>query len=187
MKKTIFVIIAAVMATVIAMAATGCGKSSEESSQASTIPKATNATTAPTESTSYGRYNSNATTATRPTNLSTSSTEATEATEETESETQAAESSYLGDIAMSYFSVSSDVGATAELSGTETAPNGVTFYLYTVYYSGNTYPLYVSEDGSQLLEPEYFQSYAGSVSGGGSSDSNNTAEEYNQVETYAAQ
>lgn len=184
MKKTIFVLIAAVMATVIAMAATGCGKSSDESSQASTIPKATNATSAPTEAASYGRYNSNATTATRPTNMTTG---ATSATEDNEPATQAAESSYLGDIAMNYFSVSSDVGATAEMTGTETAPNGVTFYLYTVYYAGNAYPLYVSADGSELLEPEYYQSYVNNVSSGsGNSDSNNTVEEYNEVETYAA-
>lgn len=183
MKKTIFILLAAVMATIIAVAATGCGKSSDESSQASTIPKATNATSAPTVATSYGRYNSNATTATRPTNLASGATSATGASE---AETTAVENSYITDVAMNYFSVSSDVGATAEITGTETAANGTTFYSITVYYAGNAYPVYVSEDGTMALEPENFQYYANSAGGGASYESSEYSEEYNEVETYAA-
>ena len=64
MKKTIAVIVSAVMATTMALAATGCGSSSsEESKAAPTIPKATNATTAPVQtstaprnSASYGEH-----------------------------------------------------------------------------------------------------------------------------------
>ena len=48
MKKTVLMIVSAVMATMMAMIATGCGSSSSEVSKtAPTIPKATNATTAP--------------------------------------------------------------------------------------------------------------------------------------------
>lgn len=200
MKKAIFTILAAMMAAVVAVSTAGCGSQQEESqTEPTTIPKATNATSAPTQPATRFGSTTTATAPTRPTSM-TEATSATEEQEETEAETQAAQGGDTGtiaDAAMSYFSVSSDVGASADIVGTETAPDGTLFYNVYVYYSGNTYPIYVSADGSTALEPEYFfTTYSG---GGGSAGAEVTEavtdaqvsydygadSEYNVVEPYA--
>ena len=160
MKKTIAVIVSAVMATTMALAATGCGSSSsEESKAAPTIPKATNATTAPVQTSTAPRNSAMGVTtptgsadsigSTRP-----SSPEATESTTKASS----GGSEVVTEAAYAYFSVSAEVGATIEYLGTETAPDGTLFYHVTVYYDGDAFPLFVSEDGLQTLEPEYYYS-----------------------------
>lgn len=199
MKKTIFTVLAALMAAVVAVSAAGCGSKQEESkTEPTTIPKATNATSAPTQPTTRAAFSTSSTTPTRPTSM-TEATTATEEPEETEAETQAAQSGDNGtiaDAAMSYFSVSSDVGASADIVGTETAPDGTLFYNVYVYYSGNTYPIYVSADGSTALEPEYFfTTYSSGGSAGAevteaAPDSQTSYDysadsEYNAVESYA--
>ena len=160
MKKTVLMIVSAVMATMMAMIATGCGSSSSEVSKtAPTIPKATNATTAPVPTTtpvsSRSTGNTDTTTATRA-----ESTTATEATEETAAPSGDLPSAAAAS-AMAYFSVSADVGATVEVLGQETTPAGTVFYQVNVYYAGNAYPLFVSADGSYCVEPENFYSTYG--------------------------
>ena len=162
MKKIFSAIAATALAAALVIFAAGCSKSAGKSSpdDSSVVPKAQSSVVQQSskaqssQSSQSSGFNQNS-----QTSQSSQTSQAGAQGESGQAVTQAA---------LDYYGGSTANGDSVSLVNTVTTPEGTTFSYVIVTVGGNTYPLYVSNDGSYAMLPDDFNS----VYGGGSEADN---------------
>lgn len=157
MKKFLSAAIVCALAVTMAFAVTGCGSENKSSSNDSSIatttkPAATQATTKAAEKTT---------------------TTAASGAQQSGTGTVYNAPRAVVQAALNYYGASEANGDSVSINGTEKTSDGSVFFSLYVNMNGNAYPLFVSEDGGAVYEPEEFNAVYGITS----QDTTSAAEE----------